>query len=233
MQLKKKLMRGFGAAVDRVLGRPRPAKGERQVAATLDGIRPDHVARYRFAAGFVCPTASVLDIACGVGYGSRILADTQATATVLGVDLSTAAIDYAHRHYCAPNLEYAVGDALKIELPSNHFDLVVSFETIEHLAEAEAFLQRLKRFMKESAILVCSTPNEEISPFKADRYPFHVRHYRMHELEQMLNRCGYEVKEWHSQQDKHSSTVVPAGAGAFMIAVAGVQQERSGFTLQP
>src|SRR3954467_14298237 len=71
--------------------------GERQVAPTLEGIRADHVARYQFAAQLLKKPTRVIDFACGVGYGSKILAD--AGHFVYGYDRDPEAIAYAREHY--------------------------------------------------------------------------------------------------------------------------------------
>ena len=72
-------------------------EGERQVAPTLDGIRRDHVARYEFAARVLPTPSRVIDFACGVGYGTRILGDAGHQA--LGFDVDKEAIAYARKHY--------------------------------------------------------------------------------------------------------------------------------------
>ena len=74
-----------------------------------------HVDRYAFAARRL-PAGRALDIACGVGYGARVLCDESAArVSVLGVDVSPAAIDYARRHYGGQGVEFQVADATRFE----------------------------------------------------------------------------------------------------------------------
>src|SRR5438552_3140770 len=101
-----------------------------------------HLARYRFAAPLAAG-GTVLDIACGVGYGSRFLADHGA-ARVIGGDISAAAIAYAERRYASPATAFAVMSADELPLASSSVDCVVSMETIEHVPDAERFLDELR-----------------------------------------------------------------------------------------
>ncbi len=79
----------------------------------------------------LCRDRVVLDIACGEGYGSRILSDT--AARVYGVDIDAETIAEAVKKYADENLAYMEGSAEKLEFPDDMFDVVVSFETIEHV----------------------------------------------------------------------------------------------------
>ena len=94
----------------------------RQWGISLDEIRRDHVERYRFAASKL-PKGLVLDVACGCGYGSKLLHD--AGFEVIGIDISEEAIEYAKTHHNGPH--FVQGDATDAYGP---FDAVVSFETL-------------------------------------------------------------------------------------------------------
>ncbi len=122
-----------------------------------------HEARYRFAAGSVV-SRRVLDVACGSGYGSALLADAGAKY-VCGINVSPAAIEYARSRYRRPNVEYVVGDASALALSDASMDVVVSFETIEHLpvARIKPLLSELKRVLKPGGIAFISTPNGDAS----------------------------------------------------------------------
>lgn len=97
-------------------------------------IENEHKHRYRTAAKFV-KNKRVLDAACGSGYGSAILAES--AASVVGVDHSAAVIDYCKRTYKKENLSYVQMSVSALEFPENSFDIVVSFETIEHLTHQD------------------------------------------------------------------------------------------------
>lgn len=194
-------------------------KGERQVAPTLESIRVDHRARYELAARHVPEGARVLDVACGVGYGSWILAQQTAAASIHGIDIHEGAIAYAQEFYHHERIAFARGDALADPWPEDHYDVAVSFETIEHLAEAPAFLGRLRRTLKPDGRLICSTPNEEKLPFDPKRFTYHVRHYTPVELEALLTNAGFEIEGRFAQVDQRSGEMVEGWDGKFHVAV--------------
>ncbi len=183
----------------------------RQYGYSIDKIRLDHVNRYKFAASLL--TGDVLDAACGIGYGSRILHDSGCRVT--GIDIDEKAIASAKKHYHGP--EYICCDVRDCFL--GKFNAVVSFETLEHLEKPEIAL----KFFRESAQnLVASVPNEAHYPFIAknfewDDYP-HFRHYRPHEFEGLLLSCGWNVLSRHCQKGKHSA-VMDGTDGMFIIYV--------------
>src|SRR5690348_13511788 len=106
--------------------------GERFVPHTEGDIQLEHMHRY-VAARLLVQGKRVLDIACGEGYGSDLL--SEAAASVVGVDIDEAAISHARQAYVRPNLKFLRGDAVAIPLGDSSVDVVVSFETIEHLAD--------------------------------------------------------------------------------------------------
>ncbi|MES0444978.1 MAG: methyltransferase domain-containing protein [Desulfobacterales bacterium] len=195
--------------------------GERQVAVARSDIRRDHVARYEFAADRL-KDKQVLDCACGVGYGSKILAE--AGARVKAVDIDQEAIDYAKEHYAHGNVVHVVADASVIG-PFNGYDAVVSFETIEHLEDP---LPALKRYSKIASLLIASVPNESVFPY-SENILYHHRHYTAEQFENLLNRAGYEVLEWHGQAGSESE-VEPNIQGRTLIAVAETSSNPIGGT---
>lgn len=116
----------------------------------------DHPVRYNFAKQF-CAWKKVLDIACGVGYGSDMMAEIAETVT--GVDVDASAIKQAQSLYHKDNLIYILWDWHTIPLDDESVDVVVSFETIEHIVEYNHFLKEIERVLKKWGILLMSTPN--------------------------------------------------------------------------
>lgn len=171
--------------------------GERVVpGVTPDRIFRDHVERYRFAARFV-RGARVLDVACGTGYGSEILGRGGA-ASVIGVDFSTEAITYAAAHFETASVRFAVGDATRLGFGPGTFDVVVSFETLEHLEATDDFLDEAVRVLTRGGAFICSTPNRPITTNADDpravSTPFHAREFAASEFVDLLRRRGFAVR---------------------------------------
>jgi len=166
--------------------------GERQVAKTVDGIRKDHRARYEWAAKRLSGT--VIDIGCGVGYGSRVLADSG--CQVYAFDKSPAAIDFAGKNYGTAGITFEVADVSTLQtLPD--IDGAVCFELIEHLEDPRPMLKALR---KSAKTLLVSVPNEETIPWRYGTYDYHHRHYTRREIEILLAECGWKVDEWFGQR---------------------------------
>src|SRR4051812_38806208 len=115
-----------------------PFTGERFVPGTRGEIWIEHWHRYHFASRWV-KGKRVLDLACGEGYGSALLA--RHAQSVTGVDVSPQAIEHARRVYGKlGNADFTVGSATSIPAAGASFDVAVSFETLEHIHEQEQFL---------------------------------------------------------------------------------------------
>jgi SAM-dependent methyltransferase len=128
----------------------------------------EHIYRYRFAADFV-KGKQVLDIACGEGYGSASLLKAGATS-VLGVDISEEACQHAREKY---GIQTMVGDAQNIPVPPASVDVVVSFETIEHVPEPYRFLDECVRILRPGGVAVISTPNKNAYQQLSPNNPYH------------------------------------------------------------
>lgn len=154
---------------------------ERIVPGTLDWdvFYYEHQQRYDFA-GLRVKDLRVLDAACGVGYGSAILADAGAQS-VTGVDVSEEAIAYARTHFGGPRTSYVTGDVKAMPFEANSFDLAVSFETLEHVPHPAVFLAEVARVLKPGGVFVCSTPNRDWEG-RSDN-PFHLSEMSLSEFE--------------------------------------------------
>lgn len=186
--------------------------GERQVAPVLSGIRRDHLARYEFVAAQLPKGSRILDIACGVGYGAKILAD--AGHTVVAVDASAEAIAYGLQHYADPSIEFVVARAEQFQ-PERGFDAIISFETIEHIKDPAPLL---KQWARLAPALFASVPNEALFPHEG-RIAFHFRHYTRAQFAALLSDAGWSVTAWHGQSGPHSE-VEPNREGRTLIAAA-------------
>lgn len=133
------------------------------------------MARYNFSKKYIKNKDSVLDAACGTGY-----------ATVgVGIDNDLEAIAFAKKHYKA---KFVVGNILDMPFTDNSFDVVTSFETIEHV-DANKFLREIKRVLKKDGILVLSTPQKN-GPSNS---PYHVKEFTKLELEKLLKKYFQKV----------------------------------------
>jgi SAM-dependent methyltransferase len=125
-----------------------------------------HLERYRFAARFVNP-GRCIDIACGVGYGSQLLArSATGIEEVIGVDISKEAVDFAAQHYPHERLRFVQHDAITFR-SRDRFDSVVSLETIEHVSNPSALVDNLIGLVRQGGILVASvptTPSVDVNP---------------------------------------------------------------------
>jgi len=192
--------------------------GERQVSPTIDGIRLDHVERYNYAARTLPRGSRVIDFACGVGYGTRILADAGHAA--IGYDIDAEAIEYAKLHYVVLDAvlpEFRIANANDPgELPES--DAAVCFETIEHLEDPRPLLKALRA---AAPTLIASVPNEAVFPYIQDGKvtAYHYRHYLHHEFNDLLEECGWRPVAWYGQEGPESE-VEPTVNGRTTIVTA-------------
>lgn len=160
--------------------------GERFTPECVREIWYEHWHRYAFALDLV-RGKRVLDAACGEGYGSALLA--RSAASVVGVDLSEAAIAHARQRYGArPNLQFVQGDATQLPFEDARFDVVVSFETLEHLHAQERLIEGFARVLAEDGVLVISSPDKRTySDAMGFQNEFHVRELYREELIDLLS----------------------------------------------
>ncbi len=160
--------------------------GERFTPECVREIWYEHMHRYAWACGFAAGKR-VLDAACGEGYGSALLAQTAASVT--GVDIDETTVAHANRRYAdRANLSFRQGDVTRLDdLPDQAFDLVVSFETLEHVEAQEQMLAGFARMLAPGGILLVSSPDKaEYSDRTGFENPYHVRELYRDEFETML-----------------------------------------------
>ncbi len=182
--------------------------GERYVP-TLEGrIRHEHLHRYALCLELVADK-SVLDIASGEGYGAALLAST--AKTVIGVDIDAGSVEHARSAYNKPNLNFLVGRCEQIPLPDSTFDVVTSFETIEHHDKHEEMLDEIKRVLRPGGILIISSPNRlTYSDEPGYKNPFHIKELYYDEFHELLRRRFKSVRMF-GQRLAAGSFVFPLG----------------------
>jgi len=155
-------------------------------AASMERIVPDelsanettgaetlrlHLERYLFAKDSLVP-GTVLDIACGVGYGTPLLAQNAQITSALGVDISAASVEYALQRYGSERISYTCCNAMTFS-PSQKFDNIVSLETIEHVDHPQAFMAHMVSLLRPGGRLIASVP---VTP-SVDANPHHKSNF--------------------------------------------------------
>ncbi|MBU2255321.1 MAG: class I SAM-dependent methyltransferase, partial [Gammaproteobacteria bacterium] len=151
---------------------------ERIYPKDLNPLNPDdqaslqiHMQRYEFAVEHLSGQR-VLDMACGCGYGTALLAERNPDKQITGVDIDPAAIAYARQHYQLANLRYECADAEQFG-SAQGFDCIVSLETIEHLPRPQVLLANYARLLAEGGKVIASVP---ITP-TLDGNPHHLHDF--------------------------------------------------------
>lgn len=140
--------------------------------------------RYNFCNQYI-KSKKVLDIPCGVGWGTSLL---KKAAFIIGIDISSEAIDYAKKHYANKNRKFYLGEMPSIPLKDNSIDVVICLEGFEHvpLYIGTRFIDESKRVLKRGGLLIITCPvfNEK---GKTTGNPYHLSEYPEYELIKILN----------------------------------------------
>ena len=184
--------------------------GERFIPGTEGEIWIEHWHRYHFAARWAAGKR-VLDVACGEGYGSALLA--RHAAHVTGVDISPDAIAHARREYAAlGNATFVEASCTAIPLPDASIDLAVSFETLEHITAHQQFADELARVLAPGGVLVLSCPNKlEYTDHRKFANEYHVKELYRDELAALI-APRFPHAHWYAQRPTFYSVIAPEGA---------------------
>ena len=165
----------------------------------------EHFERYMFASKRV-KEKKVLDIACGVGYGCEIYSESGAKH-VVGVDILKSNIEYAESKYSAANISFIEKNIYEIDY-KEEFDVITSFETIEHIENDSLVLKKLYNALKNDGILMISTPNRKITSPDTKSIndkpanEYHTREYTLGEFKNLVSKNGFRVKNVFGQRNR-------------------------------
>ncbi len=154
-----------------------------------------HLVAYEAAAKLASDRV-VLDIGCNVGYGTALVGKESREA--IGVDVSPSSVQAANERNAASNIRFQTIDGLQLPFGDATFDLVVSFQVIEHIFAPDSYLREIRRVLKPGGTVILTTPNAAIRLYDGMKpwNRFHVREYKALELEDLLKNWfpSVEVK---------------------------------------
>jgi len=152
-----------------------------------------HFCAYKFAKSYICGK-DVLDIGCGEGYGSDFMAGY--AKSVLGIDYDKDAIDYAKNKYHKPDLEFSVLDIKNLDNLGRKFDVICSFQNIEHIRDTGKLLKDISGLLNNNGVFICSTCNiKDASPGRSAPFnKFHVKEYLAQEFKDLLKANFRQVE---------------------------------------
>ncbi len=150
-----------------------------------------HFDRYRFAGDNIVP-GRVLDIACGTGYGSHLLATEfgGSISEIVAVDISEESILYAQKRYSLPKISFVLNDAFNFS-DREKFHSIVTLETIEHLHDPSAFIKKLYDLLHPGGVLIASAP----VTLSTDINPYHVNDFSDKTFRSLFKSYPFTVKD--------------------------------------
>jgi ubiquinone/menaquinone biosynthesis C-methylase UbiE len=148
-------------------------------------LRLMHLNAYEEAAK-VASGKKVLEIGCNTGYGTKIISNV--CRRIIGVDLSASALRVAAERYSGENIDYLLIDGSKLPFADSEFDLIISFQVIEHISNYKTYLSELKRVLSFDGMAIFTTPNARVrlDPGMKPWNEFHVREFTADELGDLL-----------------------------------------------
>lgn len=178
--------------------------GERYVpGATRKSIEKDHIERYKFCAPKL-QGKDVLDIACGVGYGSHYAIECGAKS-YLGVDIDREAIEHAINNFRGDNVNFIVGDICNFSL-APMFNVVLCYETIEHVRCYKDALTNIYNVMRPGGFLYISSPNRTVTSPQCKTLGcipnniYHTQEFSIEELAGEVCKAGFFVRNIYGQR---------------------------------
>lgn len=142
-----------------------------------------------------CNDKCILDYGCGTGYG--VMTISEHAKSVIGVDINRQIIDHCNERYRKVNVSFTqVSAECPLPYENGLFDIIVSFQVIEHLPDVQRYLYELRRLLKDEGLLFIATPNRcfRLLPFEKPWNPEHIREYSYRSLNNELRQSFAEVR---------------------------------------
>jgi 2-polyprenyl-3-methyl-5-hydroxy-6-metoxy-1,4-benzoquinol methylase len=179
---------------------------ERIVPGTVEweAYYANHIVRYQFVQEILkdIKCEQILDVACGVGYGTYFLKD-KPLKRVVGVDISDVALNIARSKYADNKIVYLKDNAEQLGLLASfgQFSALVSFETLEHLKNPKQFIDRCYSLIETGGKMLISSPNKLVSsPSGKVDWEFHEKEYTPEEFFNIIAAAGFTKIEVYGQQ---------------------------------
>lgn len=176
--------------------------GERFLPDECNGeIAVEHYQRYQFSKQFV-KNKIVLDAACGEGYGSSLLAED--AIRVYGVDINPEVVEIANEKYGNSRVSYLVGSVAELPFEDDFFDIIISYETIEHISSElqQCFMNEIKRVLKQDGMLLMSTPNKAVyTDLVNANNEFHIKEFYLQEYKDFLKNFFENIEFYYQYPD--------------------------------
>lgn len=144
----------------------------------------------------------VLEVGCGSGDGCERILNAGASY-VTGVDIDVQAINSARQNTASSQIQFKIAKDSILPIPTEDVDVVVAFETIEHVPNDQLFVAELARVLKPGGLLLVTTPNRLVTNPGTEivdqpKNPLHVREYTQQELGELFLE-GFNTLEWYGQ----------------------------------
>jgi len=206
--------------------------GERMIPGLVNAdLFNEHLARYRFAARFIEEGDAVLDAGCGSGYG---VAEFGNAASIIAADISADAIRHARENFSRPGIAFLQAACEHLPFADASFDLVASFEVVEHLTRWSEFLEEAGRVLKPSGVFLVSTPNKRYyaeSRAGSGPNPFHCHEFEFEEFQSALYAVFPHVRIWTQNHNQAIVFAPPNPGSAALEATGDPSPEQSHFYL--
>jgi len=191
-------------------------------------INYEHLHRYGFAQKFV-EGKKVLDLACGEGYGSVILAEK--AEEVVGIDISEVVIEHASVKYVKDNVKFIKSSMTEVAVEkSKFFDVIICFEALEHIAKQNKAVVEVKRLLRDNGLFIVSMPNKYVYSDKPKyKNPWHKKELYFEEFKDLL-KGSFNNVVFYGQSVLPTSNIFSLLGFSDQAQELAIEKRESGFS---